>query len=188
MPSEIFSPRQLLAYATVITVFFLADPQMPTFIAGCLVAALGVGMRVWGCGHLRKNKDLITTGPYAHVKHPLYLGTFLVSCGGIIAAGSPETPALYIWTILGPCFLISFFGFYLPKKKRIEGGRLEAKFGDRFPEYNRSVPDFVPSLRGYPSKEKVKWSYRQYRDNTELEMDLFIAAMFALVFFMPSII
>ena len=93
MPANIFSPRQIVAYATVVLVFFLADPQTPTFIAGCLVAVVGVGFRVWGCGHLRKNKDLITTGPYAYVKHPLYLGTFLVSCGGIIAAGSPESPA-----------------------------------------------------------------------------------------------
>lgn len=188
MPANIFTPRQLLTYLAVIGLIVLGDPQLPTFLAGVSLALIGVAIRIWGCGHLRKNKDLITTGPYAHVKHPLYLGTFLISCGAILAAGSPTMPALLIWAVIAPAFLLSFFGFYLPKKKRIEGGRMATRFGDLYPEYDRAVPDFVPSLRRYDSEPKRRWNWGSFRQNNELEMDLLIVALFSLVLFMPAVV
>ena len=75
------SVRQILVYGVSVGVLCLARPVWPAFLVGCGFAAAGIAFRIWGCGHLRKNQQLTTSGPYAHVQHPLYLGTFLVSLG-----------------------------------------------------------------------------------------------------------
>lgn len=176
-----FSRRQIFSYATVVLLLYLADPTVPTFVAGLALALVGIGIRTWGCGHLRKNKNLTTSGPYAHVKHPLYLGTFLISVGAILAAGSPEMPGVLIWAVFGPGFLLAFFIYYLPKKKRIEGGRLARGFPAEFEQWDRSVPAFLPSFKAYPSAARDRWSWRTYWGNNELPMGLLILALFCMV-------
>lgn len=182
MPGKLFTPRQILVYATVAALIFLSRPVPGTFLAGCTLAAIGIAIRAWGCGHLRKNEDLVTSGPYAYVKHPLYLGTFLVALGGVLAAGSPELPGLLVWVLVGPAFLIGFFGFYLPRKRRTESRRMAERFGDRYPAWAAAVPDFVPSLRAWPQASRSRWNWRIYRGNNELEMDLLIVVLFAAMF------
>jgi protein-S-isoprenylcysteine O-methyltransferase Ste14 len=176
-----FSTRQILVYVAVVALVSLARPMPGTFVAGSLLAALGVALRVWGCGHLRKNKDLITSGPYAHVKHPLYLGTLAVALGGIVAAGSTSLPGLLVWVGLGPAFGLGFFGYYLPRKMRVEGRRMAERFGDRYPGWAANVPDWVPRLRRWPQAARSRWSWQVYRGNGELGMDLLIVALFAAV-------
>src|SRR5262245_5715006 len=96
-----FSIRQGFTYAAALGLLLIARPWWPTFPIGCAIAAAGIGLRVWACGHLRKNRELTTSGPYAHVQHPLYLGTFLIALGAIVAAGSPAMPSLLIWVLGG---------------------------------------------------------------------------------------
>lgn len=175
--------RQILTYAAVALLFFVADPMPATYLAGCLLAAAGIAFRVWGCGHLRKNLELITSGPYAYVRHPLYLGTFLVSLGGIVAAGSTRFPGLLVWVLLGPAFLAVFIGYYLPRKKRIESERLTGLFGKPYEDYDRAVPAFVPSLSPYPAAGRQPWDYKAFRANHEIGMDILIAALFAAIWF-----
>ncbi|MDZ7630439.1 MAG: methyltransferase [Gemmatimonadaceae bacterium] len=43
-------------------------------------------MRAWSTGHIVKNQVLTTTGPYAHTRNPLYLGSFLMALGFALAA------------------------------------------------------------------------------------------------------
>ncbi len=173
------SVRQLVVYATAATALFLARPVWPTFLIGCVFAVAGLAWRVWGCGHLRKDKRLTTSGPYAYVQHPLYLGTLLISVGASLAAGSSDLPALLIWAMLAPGFLLVFFGYYLPKKRRVEGGRLAERFGPAFVEYSRVVPMLVPALRPFQNASPEPWSWQTFLANHELGMDLLIVALFA---------
>jgi protein-S-isoprenylcysteine O-methyltransferase Ste14 len=177
-----FSSRQVLVYVAVLALLALARPMPATFVAGAALAALGVALRVWGCGHLRKNKDLITSGPYAHIKHPLYLGTLAVALGGIVAAGSTAFPGLLVWVALGPAFGLGFFGYYLPRKTRVEGRRMAERFGDRYPTWAEHVPDWLPRARRWPEAARSRWSWQVYRSNGELAIDLLIVALFAAMF------
>jgi protein-S-isoprenylcysteine O-methyltransferase Ste14 len=183
-----FSTRQILVYLAVAALLCLSSPVPPTFLAGSGLAAIGVALRIWACGHLRKNKDWITSGPYAHVQHPLYLGTFLVALGGIVAAGSPGMPGLLVWVAGTPALLTAFFGYYLPRKMRVEGRRMAERFGHRCPPgYAESVPAFIPSLQAWPRAARSRWSWRVYLGNRELGTDLLVAALFALVFLARAI-
>lgn len=182
------SVRQIFTYAAAAGVLLLARPMPVPFAIGCGFAVLGIAIRVWGCGHLRKNKELITSGPYAHVQHPLYLGTFLIAFGAILASGNTTMPGLLLWAVVGPAFLIAFFGYYLPKKKRVEGGRLAERFPSEYPAFAKVVPAFMPALRGYPQSKPYPWSASVFRGNHEWQMDVVVAALFAIIYFMPRIV
>jgi len=174
----LISPRQLVTFAAVIGLVAIADPQPVLYAIGCALGLLGIAMRVWGCGHLRKNQDVVTSGPYAHVKNPLYVGTFLLALGGVLAAGSPAMPALLLWTALGPLFLVLWFAYYMPKKQRIEGSRLRKHFGSAYDEYDRAVPAFVPSLRRWPSSSRARWHWPTFLSNHELGLDVLLVLLF----------
>ena len=185
MPKRL-SIRTLLVYGALIAMFLIADPRLPTFAVGCVLAVIGIGIRVWGCGHLEKNRKVVTSGPYAHVQHPLYLGSFLIAVGGIIAAGSPGMPGILLWTVAGPLFLLTYFVFYMPRKKATESARLLSKFPEEYGEYARAVPKFVPSPKAWTEADQQTWRWRKVRENHEIEMDLVIVALFAFCLLSPS--
>lgn len=182
------SGRQIVTYIAAAGVLSIAHPVWPTYAVGCGLAAIGIAFRVWGCGHLRKNRELATSGPYAHVQHPLYLGTFLIAAGAIVAGGSPRMPSVLIWAAGGPAFLIAFFGYYLPRKKRVEGNRLAELFPDDFGDFRQAVPAFVPSVRRYPRAGRERWSMSTYLANHELGMDALVAGLYALMLVIPWIV
>lgn len=65
----------------------LADPSVDTTIAGSALVLLGSFVRLWAAGYLQKNTHLITAGPYAWVRHPLYGGMLLILSGWCTLAG-----------------------------------------------------------------------------------------------------
>ncbi len=117
----------------------LASPRALTLLAGGAVALLGLGLRAWAAGHIRKNSELATAGPYAYSRNPLYLGSFLLGLGFTIAAGQP---------LLGLLFVALFLGIYLPVM-RVEAATLSQLFGEDYTRYARAVPLFFPRLMPY---------------------------------------
>lgn len=186
--SRAVTPRQLLTFAAVAVLLVLADPQPITYAAGCVLAALGIAVRVWGCGHLRKNQAVVTSGPYAHVKNPLYLGTFLLAAGGVLAAGSPRVPGVLVWAVFGPAFLLGWFGWYLPKKQRVEGARLQKAFGPEYEQYATAVPAFVPQLARYSGASPARWSLATLRSNHELGLDVLLVLLFVALPFAREVV
>lgn len=186
--SKALTPRKFLVYVGVLAIVALADPRLESFIAGGVLAFFGILLRVWGCGHLEKNQKVVTTGPYAHVKNPLYVGTFLASFGGLLAAGSWSGRGLIIWAGLAPLFAIVFFLFYMPRKKSTEGDRLARKFGEEFERYNAAVPDFVPQIKPYRSGDPQRWSFKRFVSNNEFGMDILIVLLFAAIWYLPPLI
>lgn len=178
-PRPLVTPRQALTFAAVAAVLLLADPQPVTYPIGCMLGALGIGVRLWGCGHLRKNQEVVTSGPYAHVKNPLYVGTFLLALGGIVAAGSPRMPALILWVAVGPLFLLIWFGWYLPRKERVEGARLRKQFGPEYERYDQAVPAFVPQIAPYAEASSARWNLATLLSNHEIGLDLLLILLFA---------
>jgi protein-S-isoprenylcysteine O-methyltransferase Ste14 len=117
----------------------LARPRAATLAAGGAIALLGLAVRAWAAGHIRKNSTLATSGPYAHTRNPLYLGSFLLGLGFTVAAGQP---------ILGLLFIALFLGIYLPVM-RVEAATLSRLFGEDYTRYARAVPLFFPRLTRY---------------------------------------
>jgi protein-S-isoprenylcysteine O-methyltransferase Ste14 len=145
-------------YALAIALVWLAEPVPQWFAAGVVAAALGEAVRVWAAGHLYKNERVVTSGPYAYVKNPLYLGTFLIMVGLCMMASN------YILLALG---VAVFVGYYAPFKQRRESDRLRERFGDAWVRYDREVPAYVPRLTPYPGREDKPWQWDAFIRNDE---------------------
>ena len=139
--------RRVAVFGFVLALALLSSPTPLSVAAGALLLIAGEAVRLWAAGHLRKSVELVTVGPYRHVRHPLYLGRLLILTGLCVAcrfeAGSP-----YLWNaILLAVSLGVFFGYYLPRKERVESARLRRLHGEAFERYRRSVPAILPQVR-----------------------------------------
>lgn len=143
-----------------IILFLVAKPEVIPFIPGAIITIAGEGLRLWAAGHLRKNKQLTTTGPYAYVKNPLYIGTLLITVGYSLMARN-----IYIMLI----GFIWFFIYYAPYKKKQEYEKLVSSFGDAWVEFDRAVPDYFPRLTPYPGRGPNRWSWAVVKENSEHE-------------------
>ncbi|MEP6637231.1 MAG: isoprenylcysteine carboxylmethyltransferase family protein, partial [Acidobacteriota bacterium] len=117
----------------VIFILF-ARPTPRTLLVGGAVSIVGLTLRGWAAGHIRKNAALAMSGPYAYTRNPLYLGSFVLGLGFTIGAGR--------W-LLGVLFAALFIGIYLPVM-RVESRSLTEIFGDDYRQYASHVPLFFP--------------------------------------------
>jgi protein-S-isoprenylcysteine O-methyltransferase Ste14 len=112
---------------------------------GVLLTAAGVAIAVWARFHLGANwsgvvtlkegHELIRTGPYTHVRHPIYTGILLALLGTAVAMG--EVRGLI-------AVAITTLSFYL--KARREEAFLAQEFGPRFAEHQLHTGMFLPRL------------------------------------------
>jgi protein-S-isoprenylcysteine O-methyltransferase Ste14 len=121
----------------------LAKPRPLTLALGGGIAVFGLALRAWAAGHIRKNAQLATSGPYAYTRNPLYLGSFIMGLGFTIAAGR--------WW-LGLFFAALFLGIYLPVM-RVEAATLAELFGEDYKCYAERVPLFFPRLTAYRDEQ-----------------------------------
>ncbi len=141
-------------FALVFIVF--AKPTLLTLVVGTVIALIGLLIRAWASGHIRKARELAVSGPYAYTRHPLYLGSFLMGVGFSAASG--------VWW-LALIFSTLFIGIYLPVM-RVEMDDIRHIFREDFDEYARNVPMFIPRLTVW-RKTNVKFDfqlYLQYRE------------------------
>lgn len=144
-------PTGLLLAAAFV---WLSQPVLPTLLLGCPIALLGLALRAWAAGHLRKNQQLTDSGPYAWVRNPLYIGTLLTALGCTVAAARPS-----LATIVGVVFIF----VYLPVMEQEE--QHLAKIFPEFEEYAKRVPQLFPRLpKIYPPQ---RFSFEVYLRNRE---------------------
>jgi len=131
----------------------------------------GLMIRALASGHLQKNEQLATGGPYAHSRNPLYLGSLILSVGFALAARS-------WWIVAG--IVVLFFVIYLPVI-RAEEIFLRERF-PQFEEYAREVPVFFPRMSGFGKRSGsfswgLYWKHREY--NATLGSVAVMAALLA---------
>jgi protein-S-isoprenylcysteine O-methyltransferase Ste14 len=131
-----------------ILVLLTAEPTRRAVVAGLPFMVVGIALRGWARGHLTRRGRLTQTGPYALVRHPLYVGSFLLGLGFAIMASVALVP-------LG--FVIVFAVMYVPKALR-EEAFLRERYGDEYDAYAQRVGRFVPKLRRASREEwNTEW-------------------------------
>ena len=151
--------RLAIVYLLLAILVLTAKRPTPLSIAfGLPPILLGEALRIWACGHLVKTKRLTTTGPYAHVKNPLYVGTILISVGFCVFAR--------LWYVLA-AVVIGYFGYYFPRKKKIEGDRLRQIYGEAWERYDKAVPDLLPRLTPYRTGDTARFNGAMVFENSE---------------------
>jgi protein-S-isoprenylcysteine O-methyltransferase Ste14 len=132
---------------------WLAHPTWLSLLIGSLLSIFGVVVRALASGHVRKNEELTTTGPYAYTRNPLYLGSLIIAIGFTLASRS--------WIIAAIAAAI-----YVPVI-RSEEKFLRARF-PQFEEYCREVPRLFPRRRPAAASagefsSDLFWKHREYK-------------------------
>ena len=147
--------RVPIGFVLVLGFVWLSTPTPVSLAIGLPVAILGLIVRGWAAGHLEKNLALTESGPYAHVRNPLYLGTATVAAGFVIASRRWE---------LGVLFGSVFLFIYLPVVE-LEEQHLRSLFPS-YGGYAERVPKLMPRFSQRGAK---KFEWRLYRHNREYE-------------------
>jgi protein-S-isoprenylcysteine O-methyltransferase Ste14 len=121
----------------IIFLLFFMHPSIRSLWIGGAIAIMGALLRLWAAGHIEKGRVLARGGPYAFTRNPLYLGSFVMALGIIIAGQG-------YWFLL--IFGTFFVAFYWPVMKAEEQELLNG-YGEKFIEYSNLVPLFFPSFR-----------------------------------------
>jgi protein-S-isoprenylcysteine O-methyltransferase Ste14 len=87
--------------------------------------------------HKQKSKNLVTTGAFRYVRHPLYLGSMLVYLGLAISTLSLFSLALFIGIFI-------FYNYIAGYEERL----LEAKFGEEYRKYKKKTGRWIPKIGG----------------------------------------
>jgi protein-S-isoprenylcysteine O-methyltransferase Ste14 len=143
--------RQFLGVAFVILVSAAGEPKKIWFVAGGVLVILGIAARLWSSGHIKKDKVLATDGPYAYVRHPLYVGNITLGFGFALASG--------VWWSV-PLLVGLLVAFY-PHAIRREDERLHRMFNKEWEQWRKGTRALIPRLTSYQSNQRGSWSFRQ---------------------------
>lgn len=155
---------------------WLAHPTFVSMEWSLLLVLPGLWLRGYAAGYVKKNAELTMTGPYAHTRNPLYLGSMLIAFGFSAASRS-----IVIVLLLAALFAV----IYIPVI-RSEESFLRSKFAD-FDAYAASVPRLLPRLRpariaaGQPETAAGSFSFPLYRKHREYNALMGATAIYAVL-------
>ena len=111
---------------------------------GLVLFALGLGFAIWARLHIGRNwgtpmsqknePELVTSGPYHLVRHPIYSGVLLAGVGTAVSLS-------WIWLVA-----MALAGVYFVYSATVEERYLTKQFPDTYPMYRRSTKMLVPFI------------------------------------------
>jgi protein-S-isoprenylcysteine O-methyltransferase Ste14 len=162
--------RVPVGFVFAVVFVLLARPTRTSLIAGGLGLLPGLLLRGLASGHVQKDKQLTTSGPYAYTRNPLYLGSLVLAAGFAIAARS--------WWIVA-IMLLMFAVIYVPVIAG-EERYLRQTFPD-YDDYARHVPRLLPRLTPYGNQRSAAYSSARYWKHREYEASIGCAVVLAIL-------
>lgn len=191
MRMRLRKPRFLFVYPLAALLFVVGRITERNLRLGILLIALGEMVRLWAngyVGHVKVNWTersrgdakigrLITGGPYAFVRHPLYLGTSLIGAGFCLIVGN-------VWLAL-----LAFTSFLLMYRvKMAEEERLLLHECDRaYQRYHAAVPRLLP-VRGRFADRHGRWSWRGVAASKEWKTAIWVTVMVIVLYFWEEVV
>ncbi len=135
------------------------SPDVLTWVPGITLIVLGEGLRIWGVAVIGKESrtrgsgtaKLTTSGPYALVRNPLYLGNLLLTLGATLIS-----ELLWMLPIVAALYLIQYVPIVLWEERN-----LAQYFGESYAAYCRRVPRWLPRWpRGGASEARASYQWR----------------------------
>jgi protein-S-isoprenylcysteine O-methyltransferase Ste14 len=133
------------------------DVAQPWTACALSLILVGLVIRGWSAGTLNKSRELTQHGPYAVVRNPLYLGSFLMMLGFCILCRDALTLAF----VAGPMAVLYWNQIHFEER------RLAGMFPEQWQSYVRRVPRLIPQLsaRGVIGG----WEWAQWKRNREYQ-------------------
>ncbi len=142
-----FKNRSYTPIPLVLILLYFSNPYQPVIYFGFILLAIGETIRVWAVsyagGRTRTIKvgapKLCSSGPFAYLRNPLYLGNMINFSGIVFIAGGSN-----LWLIL---FLtLTFFIIQYSLIISLEQETLSKKFDEEYLIYCNNVPALLPRL------------------------------------------
>ncbi len=146
----------LMAIATIALAGFV-DPEHHAFWYGVPVAIFGELIQMWAGSQLHKDEHFTISGPYSHVRNPMYIGRFFLGLGFFIIAANPYLIAGYV----------ILFAAYAHKRVLREESRLSVIFAPDYQHYCSETNRWLPKLKPYSRSEAKNASWAQVCVNHE---------------------
>ncbi|HEY3284966.1 MAG TPA: isoprenylcysteine carboxylmethyltransferase family protein [Armatimonadota bacterium] len=162
--------RTFFIVAIPLLLWASAKPDWRSFGMGLGFVFVGQAIRIWASGYIHKDQAVATGGPYAFMRNPLYLGSFVI-CLGIAL----WTNRWWAWPVTGFEFVFFYYLAILSEERF-----LAPRLGETYAEYCAAVPRVLPRLRPYP-KSSGRFQWAQVMGNEEYRSVLPIAVL-ALLF------
>ncbi|HUE05561.1 MAG TPA: isoprenylcysteine carboxylmethyltransferase family protein [Bryobacteraceae bacterium] len=150
-PNRAHAAYRILIIVIILPIFFavrrfepfvIAIPNPPLGMCGLILCALGLSLAVWARKYLGKNwgmpmsvkedPELVTTGPYRYVRHPIYSGILLAMLGSALVSGVP-------WLVVFVCY-----GIYFAISARAEERLILREFPQEYPKYRAATKAIIP--------------------------------------------
>ncbi|MFI5252672.1 MAG: methyltransferase family protein [Bacteroidota bacterium] len=152
---RIFQYRSYIPLPFLLLMIFFAQPNLQSIAAGLVVVLTGEFIRLWGvsiAGSETRTTGpvggtfLITKGPFAYVRNPLYVGNIVIYCGfGIMAKA--------LWLLL---MAFIFFTIQYTLIVSLEEEHLLKAFGDDYRRYSGAVPRFFPTGKKFTGGTNIQ--------------------------------
>ncbi len=137
---ERYYPLLITVLGFGLMLFRTPPPSLPVYVLGTVLCMMGWSFNAWAFWHLRESfsimaevRDLVTSGPYGWVRHPLYLGYFLNWDGLSIMFQGWETKA-YVLVLVGLQVV----------RARVEERKLRSELGEEYARYMESTGFLFP--------------------------------------------
>lgn len=151
---RLFSWRDYTPIVLIVILFLIAQPTVFSSTLGTLLLVVGEAIRLYSVAFIgpvsRTRSDslgesLMTKGPYAVVRNPIYVGNFFITMGFAIFGG-------VVWFAVLTLLLFAFQYYCIVQ---YEEKLLTEKFGDEFRAYKEAVPAWFP--RSWPRETIWVW-------------------------------
>ncbi len=167
MGEFLFRIRSYTGIPFFLIAFLFFPSDIPSFLMGIISILIGESIRIWSvsyAGLTTRAREimapyLVREGPYAYIRHPIYLGNFFIGIGFLLCLSRINIPLLILFSFL---FWVVYYLITSAEEKF-----LEKKFPE-YKEYQKRVPRFFPykGKASFPSQVKpnIKMALRSERD------------------------
>jgi len=182
----IFKNRGALLVPVALALVVFGRPTIASATAGLALAALGEVIRLWAVGYsgvttraeVVTAPALVTAGPYAIVRNPLYVGNTVIALGFWLAfAGRTSLVTALLLLAFVLLLAIGVYAAIVP----LEESYLAQTFGAQFQSYRAKVPRAIPNGKTMPPLERTGTWRGEVIARAEIITLAFFAAMTAAV-------
>ncbi|HME82373.1 MAG TPA: isoprenylcysteine carboxylmethyltransferase family protein [Candidatus Eremiobacteraceae bacterium] len=161
----VFKNRGALLVPVALALIIFGQPTELSATIGVIIALCGELLRIWAVGYSGDTTradvvtapELVTAGPYALVRNPLYVGNAIIAIGFTIAftGGIPFAQSFWLLVFV-LAIVIAVYAVVIP----LEEEYLARTFGYRYTEYTTMVPRFIP-WKGALAKSKQQGTWKR---------------------------
>ena len=143
--------ERLILFISIFVLIEVHPLRVPIFqetaaaqVSGIVLCAAGVAISIWarkilgrnwsGVATLKENHELVRSGPYRFVRHPIYSGIILALLGTVLATGP------FVFSAIAVLVIAVLFKFRSLREEKL----MLTQFPEAYPQYMQDVKSLIP--------------------------------------------